>query len=62
MANSKVVEWSRLGARLETLCPDKFDEIVEALRHTVEVHELLAGRGWAIDGEVVVALIDAGKA
>lgn len=61
MSNPRSVEWTRLGNRLAQLCPEKFDEIVDALRETVQVHELLAGRTWVIDG-ADVALIDAGKA
>jgi len=37
-----LAEWSLLGRRLRSLCPDKFDEMVEALRETVGFHEMLA--------------------
>lgn len=37
-------EWCQLGARLAALCPDKFDEILDALRETVDAHELIATR------------------
>lgn len=47
------LEWTRLGARLSQLCPEKFDEILEALRDTVAVHELMTKPKWvigAVDG------------
>jgi len=37
-----LAEWTFLGRRLRGLCPDKFDELVEALRETVGFHEILA--------------------
>jgi hypothetical protein len=37
-----LAEWSFLGRRLQLLCPDKYDELLEALRETVGFHEILA--------------------
>jgi hypothetical protein len=37
----KLLEWTRLGVQLRQLCPEKFDEILEALRDTVDTQELL---------------------
>lgn len=48
----RLVEWRRLGARLAELCPEKFDEIVDALRETVDAHEILAPNSWAMGNEV----------
>jgi hypothetical protein len=42
MTLQKLLEWTELGARLEQAGPDKFDEIVEALRSTVGVQETIA--------------------
>lgn len=61
MGDSRSVEWTSLGARLASLCPEKFDEIVDALRETVAVHELLRGRNWSLAGDDVLSL-EAAKA
>ena len=45
---NKQVEWSRLGTRLERLSPDKFAEILDALRETVGFHEVLAAGGLRV--------------
>ncbi len=44
-----LVEWRTLGARLQILSPAKFSEIVDALRDTVGVHEILAPVDWTLD-------------
>ena len=36
------LEWCLLGAQLSRLCPTKFTEILDTLRETVGVHEILA--------------------
>lgn len=48
-----LTEWTSLGLRLLQLCPDKFEEIVECLRDTVGVHEILASQGWIATFQVV---------
>jgi len=37
-----LAEWALLGRRLQLLCPDKYDELLDALRETVGFHEILA--------------------
>lgn len=37
-----------LGARLEQAGPDKFDEIVDALRATVDVQEQISEFDWQL--------------
>jgi hypothetical protein len=50
------VEWLRLGARLAEICPEKFDEILDALRETVGAHEILATSRWVLGiGPTVLA-------
>jgi len=41
------VEWCSLGARLSELCPEKFAEIVDALRETVAAQVLLSPQAWS---------------
>jgi hypothetical protein len=36
-------EWSRLAARLNAVCPEKHDEILNALRTIVEAQEIISG-------------------
>lgn len=50
---SETTEWCLLGARLLLLCPEKFNEILDALRETVGVHEVL-GAQWKIDASLVL--------
>ena len=40
--------WVDLGARLATLNPRKFDEMMEALKAIVEAQELLARFDWQL--------------
>ena len=49
MAVDDLLEWRALGARLQILCPAKFAEIVDCLRDTVGVHEILAPVDWTLD-------------
>jgi hypothetical protein len=51
---SGTTEWCLLGARLLLLCPEKFEEILSALRDTVGVHETL-GVQWKIKATLVLA-------
>lgn len=43
------MEWCQLGRELAVRCPEKFDEILTALRDTVEVHRILEHENWVID-------------
>lgn len=43
-----VVEWTDLGARLATAGPEKYDEILTALRKIVEAQELIASFDWQL--------------
>ena len=43
-----VVEWTDLGARLATAGPEKYDEILVALRKIVEAQELIAEFDWQL--------------
>ncbi len=40
--DGSLAEWVLLGRRLQLLCPDKYDELLAALRDTVGFHEILA--------------------
>jgi hypothetical protein len=41
-------EWIRLGERLLEACPEKFDEILEALEETVGAQEVIAEFDWQL--------------
>ncbi len=41
-------EWMKLGERLKLACPDKFEEIVEALEDTVGAQETIASFDWQL--------------
>jgi len=56
-----LTEWGALGRRLQQLCPEKFDEIVDCLRETVGAQEILAPVAWTFETFVQTAQI-AGKA
>lgn len=43
-----VCEWTDLGARLATVGPEKYDEILVALRKIVDAQELLAEFDWQL--------------
>lgn len=48
MTLEQLQEWMRLGALLSKACPDKYDEIVEALRATVDVQQTIAAFDWQL--------------
>jgi hypothetical protein len=41
-------EWTELGARLALAGPEKFDEMLEALRKIVDVQETISGYDWQL--------------
>lgn len=41
-------EWMSLGTRLKQACPEKFEEILEALRETVGAQEVIAQYDWQL--------------
>lgn len=43
-----VVEWSELGARLAKAGPEKYAEIVEAVRRITEAQEVIAEFDWQL--------------
>jgi len=43
-----VVEWTELGARLLEAGPEKYDEILTALRKIVETQEVLREFDWQL--------------
>ncbi len=43
-----VTEWSDLGARLATMSPKKFDELLDAMRKIVEGQEVIASFDWQL--------------
>lgn len=43
-----VIEWTELGARLAEAGPEKYDEILEALRKIVEAQETIAAFDWQL--------------
>jgi hypothetical protein len=40
--------WMRLGARLLQASPEKFDEIADALEHTVDAQETISRFDWQL--------------
>lgn len=48
MKLEQLTEWVRLGARLAEVAPEKLDEIIEALRGTVDVQETIAAFDWQL--------------
>lgn len=49
----QMMEWCALGLLLRQLRPDRFDEIVDALRETVDVQRVLAPSAWSFDAPVL---------
>lgn len=47
-SNVDVSEWSELGARLAIAGPDKYAEIIEAVRKIVEAQEIIAEFDWQL--------------
>ena len=43
-----VAEWTELGARLANAGPEKYAEILDALRKIVEAQELIAEFDWQL--------------
>jgi hypothetical protein len=43
-----LTEWTELGARLAVAGPDKYDELLEALRKIVEAQETISGFDWQL--------------
>ena len=51
MADKKTVtmdEWDDLGVRLAVAGPEKYDEILDALRKIVEAQETIASFDWQL--------------
>jgi hypothetical protein len=48
MTMQQISEWVRLGARLAQVAPEKFDDIVEAIRGAVDTQETIAGFDWQL--------------
>lgn len=40
--------WVELGERLKVAGPDKFDEVLEGLRHVVEAQEIIKRFDWQL--------------
>ncbi len=49
-----LAEWLALGLLLQQLRPDRFDEVVLALRETVGLHKVLAPSDWTFSEHGVV--------
>lgn len=43
-----VVEWSELGARLAQAGPEKFSEVLDAIRKITEAQEVISGFDWQL--------------
>lgn len=43
-----ISEWVSLGTRLRDACPEKFEEILDALRETVGAQEVIAQYDWQL--------------
>ena len=43
-----VIEWAELGARLVEVNPDKYRQLLEAMRQIVDAQELLAEFDWQL--------------
>lgn len=43
-----VIEWTEIGLRLATAGPEKYDEILVALRQIVEAQEVIARFDWQL--------------
>lgn len=43
-----VVEWSELGARLAKVGPEKYAELLEAIRKITEAQEVIAEFDWQL--------------
>lgn len=51
---SDSTEWCLLGARLLMLCPEKFQEFLDALRDTVGLHEVVLAN-WKINATLALS-------
>lgn len=45
-----MLEWCALGLLLRQLRPDRFAEVVDTLRETVDVQRLVAPSAWSFNG------------
>ena len=43
-----MLEWTDLGARLVLIGPEKFVELLDAMRKIVEAQEVIAGFDWQL--------------
>lgn len=43
-----VVEWTELGVRLASAGPEKYEEILDALRKIVDAQEVIAQFDWQL--------------
>jgi hypothetical protein len=43
-----VIEWAELGARLAVVGPDKFAELIDAMRKIVDAQEMIAKFDWQL--------------
>lgn len=43
------MEWCALGLLLRQLRPDRFEEVVDALRETVDAQRMLAPGAWSFE-------------
>lgn len=48
IAVEDMAEWSQLGARLALAGPQKFEELIEALRKIVDAQETIAQFDWQL--------------
>lgn len=48
MSPEELLLWVTLGARLKAACPEKYNEIVEALENTVGAQEVIASYDWQL--------------
>lgn len=48
MKQLDVAEWTALGARLADASPEKYAELLTALRSIVEAQEVIAGFDWQL--------------
>jgi len=43
-----VAEWTEIGARLAVAGPEKYSEVIDALRKIVEAQEVIASFDWQL--------------
>ena len=48
MSKDEICEWMDLGLRLKAACPEKYEEIVDALANTVGAQETIAAYDWQL--------------